>query len=63
MPKESQEKMVRTSVTLPQKKRDLLGKIADANGSSVAWIIRCAVDEFLESNKKNKKLKIKSVEE
>lgn len=63
MPEDVQEKMVRTSVILPQEKRDLIGKIADANGSSVAWIIRHAIDEFLENNKNNKKLRIKTVKE
>ncbi len=63
MPEDVQEKMVRTSVILPQEKRDLTGKIADANGSSVAWIIRHAIDEFLENNKNNKKLRIKTVKE
>lgn len=63
MPDESQEKMVRTSVILPQEKRDLLGQIADANGTSVAWVIRHAIEEFLENNRNNKKLKLKTIKE
>ena len=35
---ESQGKMVRISVILPQDKRNLLGQIADTNGASVAWV-------------------------
>ena len=61
MPDESQEKMVRTAVVLPQEKRDLLGQIADANGASVAWVIHHAIEEFLENNRDNKKLKLKTI--
>jgi len=63
MPDESQEKMVRTSIILPQEKRDLLGRITDANGASVAWVIRHAIEEFLENNRNNKKLKLKTIKE
>lgn len=57
------EKMARTSVILPQEKRELLDRIADANGLSIAWVIRHAIDEFLENNKNNRKLRIKTVKE
>lgn len=63
MPDDGQEKMVRTSVILPQEKRDMLDQIADANGASIAWVIRHAIDEFLENNKNNRKLRIKTVKE
>lgn len=63
MPNDGQEKMVRTSVILPAEKRDVLGRIADANGASIAWVIRHAIEEFLDNNKNNKKLKIKTVKE
>ena len=53
--------MARTSVILPQEKRDLLGQIADANGAPVAWVIRHAIGEFLENNRNNKKLKPKTI--
>jgi predicted transcriptional regulator len=63
MPDDGQEKMARTSVSLPQDKRDMLDQIADANGASIAWVIRHAIDEFLENNKNNRKLRIKTVKE
>tara|TARA_B100001778_G_scaffold332252_2_gene338161 strand:+ start:2122 stop:2343 length:222 start_codon:yes stop_codon:yes gene_type:complete len=62
MLKDSQ-KMVRTSVILPEDKRDHLERLAKENGFSVALVIRCAIDEFIENTKNNKKLKIKSVKE
>ena len=63
MPDESQDKMVRTSVVLPPEKKNLLRKIAGANGASVAWVIRYAIEEFIENNQNNKKLKLKMIKE
>jgi predicted transcriptional regulator len=52
----SKQKMVRTSVILPEKYHAQLNKLADANDVSVAWVIRNALTQFLERNKDNKKL-------
>ena len=40
-------KSVRTTVSLPQNQYEQVQALADANGLSVAWIIRQAVGDFL----------------
>lgn len=41
-------KSVRTTISLSQDQYKQLQKLADANGLSVAWVVRQAVGEFLE---------------
>ena len=48
-------KSVRTTVSLPKNQYEQLQALADANGLSVAWVVRQAVGDFLESVSKNKK--------
>ena len=40
-------KSVRTTVSLPQNQYEQLQALADANGLSIAWVIRQAVGDFL----------------
>lgn len=41
-------KTVRTTVSLPSDQHKKLQALAEANGLSVAWVVRQAVGEFLE---------------
>lgn len=41
-------KTVRTTVSLPAEQHEKLQALADANGLSVAWVVRQAVGEFLD---------------
>ncbi len=41
-------KAVRTTVSLPSDQHEKLQTLAEANGLSIAWIVRQAVSEFLE---------------
>ncbi|MCA2541745.1 MAG: ribbon-helix-helix protein, CopG family [Microcystis sp. M54BS1] len=56
-------KTVRTSVILSEEKHELIAKLASKNGVSTAWIIRYALNEFLEKYGNEKELKIKPVKE
>lgn len=40
-------KAVRTTVSLPSEQYEKLQALAEANGLSVAWVVRQAVGEFL----------------
>ncbi len=55
----AKNKVVRTSVILPEKRHLQLTKLAEANDVSVAWIIRNAITDFLDRNLEGKKLSIK----
>ncbi|MCB1113084.1 MAG: CopG family transcriptional regulator [Chlamydiia bacterium] len=57
------EKTVRTSVILNQKKHEQIANLAMQNDVSTAWIIRYALNEFLEKHSNGKELKIKPVKE
>lgn len=59
----SKQKMVRTSVILPEKYHAQLNKLAEANDVSVAWVIRNALTDFLDRHKDSKKLSFKQGEE
>jgi len=41
-------KTVRTTVSLPADQHEKLQALAEANGLSVAWVVRQAVGEFLD---------------
>lgn len=41
-------KTVRTTVSLPSDQYEKLQALAEANGLSVAWVVRQAVGEFLD---------------
>ncbi|MBN1008287.1 CopG family ribbon-helix-helix protein [Amphritea pacifica] len=41
-------KTVRTTVSLPSDQQEKLQALAEANGLSVAWMVRQAVGEFLD---------------
>ncbi len=56
-------KTARTSVILSEEKHELISKLASMNGVSTAWIIRYALNEFLEKYGSEKGLKIKPVKE
>lgn len=45
-------KAVRTTVSLPQDQLQRLQQMADQHGLSLAWIVRQAVNEFLERTEK-----------
>ena len=56
-------KTVRTSVILSEEKHELISKLASMNEVSTAWIIRYALNEFLEKYGSEKELKIRPVRE
>lgn len=56
-------KTIRTSVILPEEKHEHITKLASLNGVSTAWVIRYALNEFLEKYENGKELKIKPVKE
>jgi len=56
-------KTVRTSVILSEEKHEFMAKLASMNGVSTAWIIRYALNEFLEKYVSETELKIKLVKE
>lgn len=41
-------KKVRTTISLPAGQHDKLQALAEANGLSVAWVVRQAVGDFLD---------------
>lgn len=50
MPRRKKLLTVRTSVALSESQHEQLSRLADRYGVSSGWIIRRAVDDFLESN-------------
>jgi hypothetical protein len=44
------DKTARLSVSLSQSDYNSLQRVADENGVSIAWLVRRAVERFLESN-------------
>lgn len=47
-------KTVRTTVSLPADQHEKVQALAEANGLSVAWVVRQAVGEFLDRVEKEK---------
>lgn len=45
-------KAVRTTISLPPEQLERLQQMADQHGLSLAWIVRQAVNEFLERTEK-----------
>ena len=57
------QKTIRTSVILTDETHRQIADLATKNDVSTAWIIRYALNEFLERNTVEKELKLKPIKE